>query len=133
MIFPWFPCYEYGILIYPGWTVLKIHLPPKAMVCIPPCIMPNHIFIPCCRSVVLHLYLSKIRTRSCKIWLRQSSCHPHRLHICLISRTQNEHITFMTIHHNAERRWGTLTSRPNVMVVHIKLLTNVSIFQKASF
>ena len=33
----------------------------------------------------------------------------------------------MTIYRNAERRWGTLTSKPNVMIVHIKLLTKLSI------
>src|ERR1700738_3565205 len=132
MVFPWFPCYEYGICIYPSRPLLKTPLPPKVLVCVPACIMPNHIFIPCCRSVVLHLYLSKMRAGICKIWFRQSSCHPHWLLICLVSRTQNEHITFMTIHYNAERWWGTTTSRPHVMVVHIKLLSNLSISQQSS-
>src|ERR1700738_2073633 len=111
MVFPWFPCYEYGICIYPRWPVLRIHLPPKVLVCIPACIMPKHIFSPCCWSVVLHLYLSKMKAGSCKIWFRQSSCHPHWLRICLVSRTQNEHITFMTVAHlsmrSAQNTMGT--------------------------
>src|SRR6202048_5194457 len=73
-----------------------------------------------------------MRAGSYKIWVGQSSCHLHRLCICLIFRTQNEHITFMTIHCNAERWWRTTTSRPHVMVVHIKLFSNLSIFQKTS-
>ena len=66
---------------------------------------------------------------SCKIWFRQSSCHPHCLRTCLISRMQNKHITFMTIHCNAERWWRAVTSRLDVMVIYIKLPTNLSIFQ----
>ena len=120
------------ICICPTWTVLRSHLPPKVMVCIPPCVMPNYIFIPCRWSVVLHLNLSKMRVRCYKIWLGQSSCHPHWLCICFISKTQNEHITFISIHCNMERWWGIITSKPDVMVIHIKLLRNLSISQKAS-
>ena len=132
MIFLWFPCYEYAIYIYPSWSVLIIHLSLKVRVCIPARIMPNHIFIPCRWSVVLYLNLLKMRARNCKIWFRQSSCHLHWLCICLISRTQNEHITFMIIYCNAERWWGMVISRPAVMVIHIKLFTNLSISQKTS-
>ena len=38
----------------------------------------------------------------------------------------------MTIYYNIVRWWGTITRRPNIMVVHIQLLTNLSISQKAS-
>ena len=76
--------------------------------------------------------MPKMRVGSYKIWFGQSSCHPHWLCICLISRTQNEHITFMTIHCNAKRWWGTTTSRLDIMVVHIKLLSNLFISQKTS-
>lgn len=41
--------------------------------------MTNHIFIPCCWLIVLHLYLSWMRTRNYKILWRQSSCHPTNL------------------------------------------------------
>ena len=44
----------------------------------------------------------------------------------------NEHITFMTIHYNMERWWRTVINMPNIMVVHIKLLTYLFIFQKAN-
>ena len=132
MIFPWFPCYKYGICIYPRWTVLKIHLPPKVWICIPGRVMPNRILVLCHRSVVLHLNLSKIRARGYKIWFGQSSSHSHWHCICLISRMQNKHVAFMTIHCNAERCGGTTTSKPDVMVVHIKLLSNLSISQKTS-
>ena len=131
MIFSWFPCNEYVICIYPKWTMLRIHLSSKVMVCIPTCVMPNHIFIPCHLSVLLHLNLSKIKARSCKIWFGQSSYHSHWLYICFI-KTQNKHIPFMTMHYNMEWWWGTVTSMPNVMVVHIKFLSNLSFSQKTS-
>jgi hypothetical protein len=47
--------------------------------------------------------------------------------------TQNEHTTFMTIHRNTKRQWGTITSRPYVLVdVLVKLLMNLPILQKPS-
>ena len=100
MIFLWFPCYEHGVCIYPRWTVLKIHLPPKVVICILACVMMNHIFILYSWSIIFHLNLSKMKARSCKIWFGQSFCHPHRLSICLASKPQSEHITIMTIHCN---------------------------------
>ena len=111
-----FPYYEYEICIYPRWTVLIIHLPLKVRVCIPARVIPNHIFIPCRRSVVLHLNLSKMRVGSCKIWFGQSSCHPHWLCISLVSRTQNGHIPFMTIHCNMEWWWGMPKRCINIIV-----------------
>ena len=104
----------------------------KFMVCILARVMPNHIFIPCRWSVAFHLNLSIMRARGCKNWFGQSSCHPQWLCICFISKLQYEHITFMTIHYNTERWWGTVTSKSDVMVIHIKLLTNLSISEKAS-
>lgn len=32
--FPWFPCYEYRICVYPSWTMYNIHPPTKFMICI---------------------------------------------------------------------------------------------------
>ena len=75
--FRWFPYNKYEICIYPRWTVLTIHPPLKIRVCIPARVMSNHIFIPCSWSIVIHLNLSKMRSRSYKIWFGQSSCHPH--------------------------------------------------------
>ena len=66
--------------------------------------MTNHIFIPCCWLVVLHMNLSALRTRNHKFLWRQSSCHPNQFSICLISRVENEHIIFMTIHCYTKRR-----------------------------
>ena len=73
-----------------------------------------------------------MKARSCKIWFRQSYCPPHWLCMCLIFITQNEHIIFMTTYCNAWRWWETVTSKPNVMVIHIKFFTYLSIFQNTN-
>ena len=115
MILLWLSCYKYGIYVYPTWIMLKTHPLMKSMIFIQTCVMTDHIFITCCWSVVLRLNLLEMRIRNYKIYLRQRSCYPNQFNICLISKTQYEHVTFMTIHYNTKRWWGTITSRPNVM------------------
>jgi hypothetical protein len=93
-----FLCYEYGIYVYPAWTMLRIHPPMKIKNYISACVVTNHIFITCCWSIVLYLNMMTMRIKRYKFWLRRSSCHPNQFSICLISMMQYEHMPFMTIH-----------------------------------
>jgi hypothetical protein len=94
------------------------------MIYIPTYIKMDHIFIMCYWLVVL-LNLVEMKTRNCKIWLRQGSSHSNKFSICLISRLQYERITFMTLRCNTKRGWGTITRKLSDMVVLVELLTSL--------
>ena len=86
--------------MYLAWTMLKIH-PPTYDLNPNLCNDRSHIrYVLLVDSTPPHL--SVMRNRSYKSFLKQSSCHPNKFSICLVSKTQYEHITFMIIYCNMD-------------------------------